>query len=110
MRILFTEWLDASTAERAAAGWRGDRYLYFTGGQALVWKTVWATAEDAAEFFAAEKQLLTKRHSPVQPRSSDFTFEANAPRFLRLRQTPAHEVILMDAATAEWAAALDSLR
>jgi hypothetical protein len=110
MRILFTEWLDASTAERAAAGWRGDRYLYFTGGQALVWKTVWATAADAAEFFAAEKQLLTKRHSPALPRTTQFTFEADTPRILRLRQTPAHEVILIDTASAAWADALETLR
>ncbi len=57
MRILFTEWLDAATGERAAAGWRGDRYLYFRP-DALVWKTVWASAEEAAEFFAAEQKLL----------------------------------------------------
>ena len=110
MRILFTEWLDATTAERAAAGWRGDRYLYFAGGQALVWKTVWATAEDAAEFFAAEKQLLTKRHSPTLPRTTEFTFAADAPRVLRLRQTAAHEVILIDTTSAGWTQALDTLR
>lgn len=110
LRILFAEWLDATTAERAAAGWRGDRYLYFSGGQALVWKTVWATAADAAEFFAAQQQLLTKRHSPALPRSTAVTFAADAPRILRLRQTPAHEVILIDTASAGWADALDTLR
>jgi len=110
LRILFTEWLDATTAERAAAGWRGDRYLYYPGGQALVWKTVWATAADAAEFFAAEQQLLTKRHSPARPRTTQFTFEADTPRILRLRQTPAHEVILIDTASAAWADALETLR
>ena len=110
MRVLFTEWLDAATAERAAAGWRGDRYLYFAGGRALVWKTVWADEHEAAEFFEAEKQLLEKRHTPSSPRATARSYEADAPRFLRLRQTDAHEVILIDAASADWAQALDALR
>ena len=110
LRILFAEWLDATTGERAAAGWRGDRYFYFTGGDALVWKTVWASAEDAAEFFAAEKQLLEKRHQPVNARVTERSYEADAPRAIRLHQTEAHEVIAIDAKNAEWADALRALR
>lgn len=110
LRILFAEWLDAATGERAAAGWRGDRYLYFAGGEALVWKTVWASAEEAAEFFAAEKQLLEKRHQPKAARSEARRYEADGPRTIRLVQTDAHEVLLIDAANAEWAAALAELR
>jgi hypothetical protein len=110
LRILFAEWLDAATGERAAAGWRGDRYLYFAPGEALVWKTVWANAEEAAEFFEAQKKLLEKRHQLTNPRSAERTFEADAPRFVRLRQTDAHEVILIDAGDADWASALDHLR
>ena len=106
MRILFAEWLDAATGEKAAAGWRGDRYLYFAGGQALVWKTVWANAQEAAEFFDAEKRLLEKRHALRDPRAAERNYEADAPRVIRLRQTEANEVILIDAANAEWAQAL----
>jgi len=109
IRILFTEWLDAATAERAAAGWRGDRYLYFAGGQALVWKTVWSSAGEAAEFFAAEQQLLAKRHAPRDPRTAPGSYAADAPRTLRLRQTAAHEVILIDTAHAAWLPALEAL-
>ncbi len=110
IRILFTEWLDATTAERAAAGWRGDRYLYFPAGQALLWKTVWASAQEATEFFEAEKQLLEKRHTPKSPRSTDRNYAADVPRVLRLRQTEAHEVILIDAANPDWAQALEAVR
>ena len=106
MRILFAEWLDAATGERAAAGWRGDRYLYFAGGQALVWKTAWASAQEAAEFFDAEKRLLEKRHVLKEPRSAERSYEADAPRVIRLRHTDANEVILIDAANAAWADAL----
>jgi hypothetical protein len=110
LRILFGEWLDAATGERAAAGWRGDRYLYFAGGEALVWKTVWASAGEAAEFFAAEKQLLEKRYQPKDARNEARRFEADGPRIIRLVQTDAHEVLLIDAANAEWAAALATFR
>jgi len=106
LRILFAEWLDAATGERAAAGWRGDRYLYFASGEALVWKTVWSSAEEAAEFFAAEKHLLEKRHQLTSPRTAERSYEADGPRFIRLRQTDAHEVIIIDAKDEDWAAAL----
>jgi len=105
-RILFTEWLDATTGERAATGWRGDRYLYYADGEALVWKTVWASAQDATEFFEAEKQLLEKRFKPANARSAEHSYEADAPRMLRLHQTDANEVILIDTPHAEWAEAL----
>ena len=110
IRILFTEWLDAPTGEQAAEGWRGDRYLYFAGGKALLWKSVWASARDASEFFEAEKKLLEKRDHPPAPRAGERSYEADAPRALRLRQTDAHEVILIDSVDPDWAKALESLR
>lgn len=109
VRILFTEWLDAATAEKASAGWRGDRYLYFTGGDALIWKTVWANAQEATEFFDAETKLLEKRHKLSSPRLVEHSYESDAPRAVRVRQTDANEVIVIDAASAEWAAALAAL-
>jgi hypothetical protein len=109
VRILFTEWLDATTAEKAATGWRGDRYLYFAGGDALIWKTLWTSAEDAAEFFEAEKKLLEKRHQLTNPRIAERSYEADGPRAVLLRQTEANEVIVIDAANAEWADSLGAL-
>ena len=105
-RILFTDALDASTGEQAATGWRGDRYLYYGDGEALAWKTVWASPQDATEFFDAEKRLLEKRFQPASPRIAEHSYEADAPRCLRLRQTDANEVILVDTAHPDWAEAL----
>ncbi|MEP6673038.1 MAG: hypothetical protein ABJF10_28010 [Chthoniobacter sp.] len=105
-RILFTEWVDATTGERAATGWRGDRYLCYADGEALVWKTVWASAQDATEFFDAEKKLLEIRFKPTDARIITHGYEVDAPRFLRLHQTDANEVILIDTPRAEWAEAL----
>jgi len=110
IRILFTEWLDAPTGEQAATGWRGDRYLYYSGGKALLWKTVWSGPEEASRFFAAEKKLLEKRHHPTDARSTERSFQADAPRCIRLTQTDANEVILVETADAEWAKALESVK
>jgi hypothetical protein len=106
VRVLFADWLDAAAAETVATGWRGDRYLAYDGGQGLVWKTVWANATEAAEFLEAEKQMLEKRHKLVNGRSGAGRYDSESPRVVRLRQTPANEVIVIDAATAPWANAL----
>jgi hypothetical protein len=107
IRILLTEWLDATTGEHCSLGWRGDRYLYYVDGDALVWKTIWAKPEDAAKFFDAEKRLLEKRWKVADGRSAEYSWEADAPRTLRLRQTDANEVVLIDAAKPDWAKALE---
>jgi hypothetical protein len=106
IRLLFTEWLDGVTAERASVGWRGDRYLAFDQGRALVWKTVWDTEGDAEEFFEAERRLLEKRYRPEAPSATGREYDADRPRFLRLRRTEANEVLLIDVATPEWGRAL----
>jgi len=46
-RLLFSQYVDADTAESEAAGWRGDRYLVFDNGNELVWKSIWRSPGDA---------------------------------------------------------------
>ncbi len=94
IRILLADGVDGATAERAADGWRGDRYLCFDGGKTLVWKSVWATAEDATEFANAEKVTLQKRY-------------AKAARIVRVVSPRAEEVVVIDAANEAAAAALE---
>jgi hypothetical protein len=62
VRGLLLKGLNRREAERAAAGWGGDRaYLFERGGGAaselFVWRTVWDTAGDAQEFFRAYSHL-----------------------------------------------------
>jgi hypothetical protein len=109
LRILLTEWLDAATGERVAAGWRGDRYLYFAGGQGIVWKTIWSSPAQATAFFEAEKKLLEKRHQLTNPQSAERTYSADAPRAVRIRLTDANEVIVIDAKDPDWANALGEM-
>jgi hypothetical protein len=78
--------------ENAAAGWRGDRYLCYEGGKGFVWKTVWASEADAAEFLAAEQKVLGAR--------SD-----RAARLVELKQQGA-SVLLIDGVDEAWAKAL----
>jgi hypothetical protein len=110
IRILLTEWLDATTGEHASLGWHGDRYLYYGDADALVWKTIWANPQDAAKFFDAEKRVLEKRWQPTNARATDHTYEADAPRTLRLHQINTNEVILIDTANPEWAKALEAFQ
>ncbi len=55
IRLLLDEAAEGPSAETAAAGWAGDRYLLFetAGDWQLFWRTLWRTPEDAEEFAAA---------------------------------------------------------
>ncbi len=58
------------TAEVAAAGWDGDRYiLYVAPGKAdaLVWLSTWDSPAEAAEFAGVVTRWLARRH-PNSPR------------------------------------------
>ena len=61
-RILLTDWTDSATATAAVKGWRGDRYLVFNKGRALIWRSHWASAQEAAQFMQAVSQMWKKRY------------------------------------------------
>jgi hypothetical protein len=104
-RILLAEGAGDGPAEDAAEGWRGDRYLSFGDGESLVWKSIWASEDDAREFLHAEKGVLEKRYTPAAPRNAEDSFEADAPRALRLRRI-GETVVMIDAPSPEIAAKL----
>lgn len=53
--IMLQSELPAGAAERAAAGWDGDQYAFYTNDdqEVIAWQTVWDSEEDAAEFAIA---------------------------------------------------------
>jgi len=110
-RILLTDWADAAAAPKIAEGWRGDRYLVFNQGHALVWRTVWAGPREAEQFVAAAKQMLAKRYGaqPLPEESKDgvktIDFKGSQ-RTLKLIAPKENEWVLVDASDAAWAAAL----
>jgi hypothetical protein len=63
VRGTLLKYLSRSVAERAAAGWGGDRAYLFerakddSNKSLFVWKSVWDTANDAQEFFRAYNAL-----------------------------------------------------
>jgi hypothetical protein len=60
--------IDAATAQAAAAGWGGDRMALVdgpSGSWAVILRTVWDTAADAAEFESAATALVDKLASPA---------------------------------------------
>ncbi|MDP9291307.1 MAG: hypothetical protein M3O82_02960 [Verrucomicrobiota bacterium] len=94
-RILFTDCVDADTAQRAASGWRGDRYLVFGDGEALVWKTLWNSEREAREFMRVAQQYLEARQRAKK-------------LLVKLEMTHPNEVVLIRASTNEWVDALSA--
>jgi hypothetical protein len=64
-RLLLREHLDdRESADRAAAGWDGDRFRLLDGpeGEFLLWVTVWDTERDAEEFEVGVRLALASRY------------------------------------------------
>ena len=64
-RLVLREFLpDREEADRAAAGWDGDRFRLLDGpsGEVFVWATVWDTDRDALEFETGVRRALTGRY------------------------------------------------
>jgi len=64
-RVLLREYLpDPPAAERAAAGWDGDRYRLLEGhaGEVFVWVSVWDSEPDALDFATAIRAALQARY------------------------------------------------
>jgi hypothetical protein len=65
IRETFGYWRQWDTGAEAGSGWDGDRYALYRRGDSycLVWASVWATGDDAAEFADKFGGLLrTKRY------------------------------------------------
>jgi hypothetical protein len=105
IRVLFADTTDKQGIERAADGWRGDRYLVFGDGEALAWRTIWSSKEDAEQFFAAAKAFLQHRYA-LQPIETAESFSASGARWIELRRLAGNQVFLIDAATKLWANSL----
>jgi len=64
-RVLLREFLpDREAADRAAAGWDGDRFrlLDTPSGEAFVWVSVWDSERDALQFESAVRSAMTARY------------------------------------------------
>jgi hypothetical protein len=105
MRILLAQWIDGRRAEKAAAGWRGDRYLVFDDGRAVVWRSVWAGPEEAAAFSSALADAWARRYG-VQFVQGDGVATVSGPREIKLLTINANEVVLIDCEEKQWAADL----
>ncbi len=66
-RTVFRENGEANVAERAAAGWGGDRYAVFkrkdSDAMLLLWRTTWDSPSEAAEFAETYKRVLTVKYA-----------------------------------------------
>ena len=101
-RVLLSHWIDAKKAEAAASGWRGDRYLVFNNGDAVVWKSAW---KDAEGFYAAIRMALEERYKTLFALDQNGWLSTKIPRALRLLRH-GENVVVIDAGDEKWAQAL----
>jgi hypothetical protein len=74
VRGLLLKSLSRASAERAAAGWGGDRaYLFARGANEtlFVWATAWDSSADAREFFRAYNTLESARGAAADAGAAD---------------------------------------
>jgi len=107
IRIQLSEAGEGQASEQIAAGWRGDRYLTFRNGDALVWKSVWSSEDAAAKFFEAEQRRLEKGYHPAKSGAQEKDrYETDAPRALRLVRS-GNSVVLVDSGAVDVAKKLE---
>jgi len=68
--VLIRTFLGEGAPEAAAAGWGGDRFRVWdvSGKTVLVWRSVWDSPAEAAEFLAAAQSRLGALHAAQAPR------------------------------------------
>jgi len=63
VRILVESFLGSERAVEIASHWNGDRFVAYEKGDALhiFWMSIWDGEAGAREFFAAEREILTRK-------------------------------------------------
>ncbi len=92
-RILLREFLPTrEQADRAAAGWDGDRFRLLDGpeGETLQWFTVWDTERDGLEFADAVTEAMIERYGG-SPREAGREL-----RITRRQEAGRHVVVVWD--------------
>lgn len=112
-RILLDAHLPKGDAIRAAAGWGGDKLLYFkgpTGEKVVAVPTRWDTQSDAKEFFDAYVKFLEAQKAEMKRASATVAGAAGGRyHFLRITGDRTLLIIADDASQAErLAAAFDT--
>ncbi len=102
VRILLSEWGQSEFARRAAEGWRGDRYLVYRGGKAVVWRTLWEDASEATEFATVAARMLTQRFGAELDKRDESTrqLEHEGRAAMLVQELEGSEVLIIQAPTA----------
>lgn len=89
VRILLEAFVDAARANHVASGWDGDRFIAYGKDQAmhLYWMSIWDNEGAARDFFAAEREVLTRKFPGSTPKLEDdrLTAEGTDPFWLERR-------------------------
>jgi hypothetical protein len=109
IRILLSQWLDDATGKAASQGWRGDRYLVYDDGKAMIWQIVLDSKQTALNFDQALHQYAEKRfgHFVWMPDSPGESSGSSPLRTVRIFWIPStNQIVFINAAKEEWASAL----
>jgi hypothetical protein len=103
-RVWLSQRFDSIAAEAVSKSWRGDRYLVFDHGNALVWKTQWT---NGVNFYSMAQMCLEKRYkTSMAVKGGSYVLLTKSPHWLILNYDTKEGVLLIDATTKEWAKAL----
>lgn len=83
--------LDETTAQKAAAGWGGDTYVFYTDSASssftMVWQSLWETSKDTDEFWAASLDYGSKRWGTAQTSTdANTTWQTNDSGWVTMRR------------------------
>lgn len=108
--LLFLKRYNAEEAAgEAIKGWLSDRFLAYAINGDLnrrghaVWQTRWVNADRMDKFFLAMKECLTQFYEVQPTAGEELTFEALGRRVLLQRRKAENSVLLIDAATEDFA-------
>ena len=99
-------------AGQGTRGWKGDRLLAYAAPEAprdhAAWQTLWLTPEAAAAFFKAMRHCLTQRYDvePSLDAPGNLSLQAQGRSIHLISNRAGKGVLLIDAATAQFAEAL----
>ena len=108
--VLVKTFLGDAASDEASAGWGGDRFRVWdlSGRTMLVWRSVWDSSSDAAEFLSAAQSRLASAHGAEPARRGFRVFAAPPWRFAIAERAGGVDFISSDDGQA-FEAALDAL-
>ncbi len=109
-RVILSEYLERSEADRAAEGWGGDQYAVYenNGKVVLMHLSVWDTAKDAGEFSKSYSARTATRYKTAKNEKTENTIRYTTIDGETLIEKKDQAVLIIEGAAADSLRALSS--